>query len=108
VVVGSYLLQGIVGLTVTIPLFYLVGSYAAGGILLPMGYGQGPGQALNWGTIYQNYTMYPAFANGASFGLTVAAMGFVSASIGGVYYLNKLRRAGTAGPRWRTPRRSRI
>ena len=94
VVVGSYLLQGIVGLTVTIPLFYLVGSYAAGGILLPMGYGQGPGQALNWGTIYQNYTMYPAFANGASFGLTVAAMGFVSASIGGVYYLNKLRRAG--------------
>jgi len=94
VVVGSYLLQGIIGLTVTIPLFYLVGSYAAGGILLPMGYGQGPGQALNWGTIYQNYTMYPAFENGASFGLTVAAMGFVSASIGGVYYLNRLRRAG--------------
>lgn len=94
VVVGSYLIQGIVGLTVTISLFYLIGSYAAGGVLLPMGYGQGPGQALNWGTIFQNYTEYPAFAYGASFGLTVAAMGFVSASIGGVFYLNKLRRAG--------------
>lgn len=94
VVVGTYLLQGIVGLTITIPLFYLVGSYAAGGILLPMGYGQGPGQALNWGTIFQNYTEYPSFKYGASFGLTVAAMGFVSASIGGVLYLSKMRRAG--------------
>jgi len=94
VVVGSYLIQGIVGLTITIPLFYLIGSYAAGGILLPMGYGQGPGQALNWGTIFQNYTQYPAFAYGSSFGLTVAAMGFVSASIGGVLYLNRMRRAG--------------
>jgi len=94
VVVGTYLLQAIVGLVITIILFYLIGSYAAGGILLPMGFGQGPGQAYNWGSIYQNYTEYPAFNNGASFGLTIAAMGFISASIGGVYYLNKLRRAG--------------
>ncbi|MCQ2557757.1 MAG: hypothetical protein MJ135_01435 [Oscillospiraceae bacterium] len=92
--VGSYLIQGIVGLLITIPLFYILGSYAASGILLPMGYGQGPGQAYNWGTIFQNYTEYPAFANGASFGLTVAAMGFVSASVGGVFYLNRLRKAG--------------
>ena len=94
VVVGSYLLQALLGLAVTVVLFYLIGSYAAGGVLLPMGYGQGPGQAYNWGSIYQGYTEYPAFQNGASFGLTIAAMGFVSASVGGVYYLNKLRRAG--------------
>ena len=94
VVVGSYLLQGVVGLLITIVLFYGIGSYAAGGILLPMGYGQGPGQAYNWGSIFQGYTQYPAFENGASFGLTIAAMGFVSASVGGVLYLNKLRRAG--------------
>lgn len=91
VTVGSYLLQAVIGLAVTIPLFYLVGSFAAGGILLPMGYGQGPGQAFNWGTTYENQY---GFVNGASFGLTVAAMGFVSASVGGVYYLNKMRRAG--------------
>lgn len=94
VTVGGYLVQAVVGLVVTLILFYLVGSYAAGGILLPMGYGQGPGQAYNWGSIYQGYTEYPAFENGASFGLTIAAMGFVAASIGGVFYLNKLRRAG--------------
>ena len=94
VVVGSYLLQALLGLIITVVLFYAIGSYAAGGVLLPMGYGQGPGQAYNWGSIYQNYTEYPAFANGASFGLTIAAMGFVSASVGGVYYLNRLRRAG--------------
>ena len=94
VVVGTYLLQGLAGLAITVALFFLIGSYAAGGVLLPMGYGQGPGQALNWGSIYQNYTDFPAFENGASFGLTIAAMGFVSASIGGVYYLNKMRRAG--------------
>ena len=96
VVVGSYLLQAIVGLIITITLFYLIGSYAAGGLLLPMGFGQGPGQAYNWGSIYQNYTEYAAFENGSSFGLTIAAMGFISSSIGGVYYLNKLRKAGDA------------
>ena len=94
VVVGTYLLQAILGLIITITMFYLVGSYAAGGVLLPMGFGQGPGQAYNWGSIFQNYTEYPAFENGASFGLTIAAMGFIAASIGGVYFLNKLRRAG--------------
>ena len=94
VVVGTYLLQALVGLIITVSLFYLIGSYAAGGLLLPMGYGQGPGQAYNWGSIYQGYTEYPAFENGASFGLTIAAMGFVSSSVGGVYFLNKLRRKG--------------
>jgi len=94
ITVGGYLVQGVVGILITLTLFYLIGSYAGAGILLPMGYGQGPGQAYNWGSIYQNYTDYPAFENGASFGLTVAAMGFISASVGGVYYLNKLRRAG--------------
>ena len=94
VVVGSYLIQGLLGLCITIALFYLIGSYAAAGVLLPMGFGQGPGQAYNWGSIFQNYTEYPAFQNGASFGVTVAAMGFVCSSIGGVYFLGKMRRAG--------------
>ena len=94
VVVGSYLLQAVVGLSITITLFYLIGSYAASGVILPMGYGQGPGQAYNWGNIFQNYTEYPAFKNGASFGLTVSAMGFISASVGGIIYLNRMRRAG--------------
>lgn len=90
-VVSSYLLQGILGLLISIPLYYLLGSFFGSGLLLPMGYGQGPGQAYNWGRTYENLF---GFANGTSFGLTVAAMGFVSASIGGVIYLNILRRKG--------------
>jgi ESS family glutamate:Na+ symporter len=91
VTVGGYLIQALVGLLITLVLSYLLGSFAAGGLLLPMGYGQGPGQAFNWGNNYQN--LY-GFVNGSSFGLTVAAMGFVSACVGGVFYLNKMRLAG--------------
>jgi ESS family glutamate:Na+ symporter len=59
-----------------------------------MGFGQGPGQAYNWGHIYETATDYAAFPNGTSFGLTIAAVGFICASLGGVFYLNKLRRKG--------------
>ena len=91
ITVGGYLIQGIVGLLITLLLSYAVGCFAAGGVILPMGYGQGPGQAFNWGTIYEQQH---GFTFGSSFGLTVAAMGFVSACVGGVLYLNKMRRAG--------------
>lgn len=90
-VVNGYLLQAVLGLIVTIGLYYAIRSFYASGLLLPMGYGQGPGQAYNWG---HNYEMQWGFENGTSFGLAVAAMGFVSASVGGVIYLNWLRRKG--------------
>lgn len=92
VTVGGYLIQGIAGLLITIGFSYILKKcFPAGGLLLPMGYGQGPGQAFNWGTNYQNQY---GFTNGSSFGLTIAAMGFVSACVGGVYYLNIMRKAG--------------
>ena len=90
-VVCTYLLQAVLGLIVTIILFYLIGSFFASGLLLPMGYGQGPGQAYTWGHTYE--ASY-GFVNGTSFGLAVSSMGFVSASIGGVIYLSYLRRRG--------------
>ncbi|MBP5165800.1 MAG: hypothetical protein ILP09_00900 [Oscillospiraceae bacterium] len=90
-VVSGYLLQGVLGLAVTILCHYLLGSFWSSGMLLPMGYGQGPGQAYNWG---HNYEVLFGFEGGTSFGLTIAAMGFVSASVGGVIYLNRLRRKG--------------
>lgn len=93
-VVGTYLLQGLVGLAITLGLSFLIGNWASSGLLLPMGYGQGPGQAYNWGNIYESATTYPPFTAGASFGLTVAAMGFVSASIGGVVYLGVIKGKG--------------
>ena len=90
--VSSYLLQGILGLGITIiAALIMTDFFSASGILLPFGYGQGTGQALNYGTIYKNEY---GFTGGDHFGLTVAALGFLSASIGGVIHLNILRRKG--------------
>lgn len=90
--VSTYLLQGIFGLAVSIVAALVVsGFFSAAGMLLPFGYGQGTGQALNYGGIYEADF---GFEGGKSFGLTIAAFGFLSASFGGVIHLNILKRAG--------------
>ena len=90
--VSTYLLQGVLGLGITILAALVVESFfPAAGVLLPFGYGQGTGQAMNYGTIYETDF---GFVGGKSFGLTIAAMGFISASIGGVIHLYLLRRKG--------------
>ena len=84
--VATYLLQAVFGMGITIGLAFVVKEFfPAAGILLPFGYGQGTGQALNYGSIYESDY---GFIGGKSFGLTIAALGFLSASIGGVIYLN--------------------
>ncbi|MDY0346146.1 MAG: hypothetical protein RBQ70_00625, partial [Acholeplasma sp.] len=58
VIVSTYLLQGIIGIGITFILAYTfmpvfqTGPGLATGILLPFGFGQGPGQANNFGVIY--------------------------------------------------------
>ena len=90
--VASYLMQGVLGLGITLLAALIVKDiFAAAGVILPFGYGQGTGQALNYGNIYEQEH---GFIGGRSFGLTIAAMGFLSASIGGVIHLNILRRRG--------------
>jgi len=90
--VATYLLQALVGMLVCIVgAFFLDDLLEAAGLLLALGYGQGTGQAMNYGGIYE---LEYGFVGGKSFGLTVAAMGFLSASIGGVIHLNMLRRKG--------------
>jgi len=90
--VATYLLQAFVGMIICIiGAIFLKDLLEAAGLLLALGYGQGPGQAMNYGGIYEiDY----GFVGGKSFGLTVASMGFISASIGGVFYLNVLKRKG--------------
>ncbi|MDR0862827.1 MAG: hypothetical protein LBN30_08675 [Oscillospiraceae bacterium] len=92
IIVGSYLIQAIVGLIISIGLAYTVmpDMFKAAGILLPMGYGQGPGQANNVGTTYEAV----GFVGGRSFGLALAATGFLCACIVGVIGLNILARKG--------------
>ena len=90
--VSTYLLQAIVGMGITMVAALVInGFFEAAGILLPFGYGQGTGQALNYGSIYEADF---GFDGGKSFGLTIAAMGFISASIGGVIHLNVMRKRG--------------
>ena len=89
--VGTYLLQAFVGLVICIVAsFFLEDFLAASGILLALGFGQGTGQAMNYGSIYEGYGL----VGGKSFGLTIAALGFLCASFGGVIYLNILKRQG--------------
>mgnify|MGYP002733935098 CR=1 FL=1 len=90
--VATYLLQALVGMVVCmVASFFLEDLLEAAGLLLALGYGQGTGQAMNYGGIYE---MEYGFVGGKSFGLTVAAMGFLSASFGGVIHLNYLKRKG--------------
>ena len=93
---STYVIQGIVGLLVSI-IFFFLGErlFYAAGLLLPMGYGQGPGQALNFGKIFTGWAAEQGmdFA-GADFGLSIAAMGFIVGSLIGVIYMNILRRKG--------------
>lgn len=92
ITVNGYLIQGIVGLTLSLVLSFTIfpSLFHAAGLLLPMGFGQGTGQALNFGKIYEGL----GFENGATFGLSIAAIGFLIACIIGVIYLNVLKRKG--------------
>ena len=65
--VATYLLQGIVGMGITmIAALCVKDFFQAAGLLLPFGFGQGTGQALNYGGIYESDF---GFAGGRSFGL---------------------------------------
>lgn len=89
--VATYLLQAVLGLGITIIAAWILKDFfAAAGVLLPFGYGQGPGQALNYGYIYETQ----GFFGGKAFGLTIAGLGFLCASLGGVFHLIFLRRKG--------------
>ena len=89
--VSTYLLQGVFGLAITIIAgLFISNFFTASGMILPFGYGQGTGQAMNYGMMYES----EGFVGGKSFGLAIAALGFISASLGGVVHLNILKHKG--------------
>ena len=95
---GTYMLQAFVGLGITLVMFLLgrhgdkVVSYICG-LILPLAFGQGPGNALSWDI---NFTNTPAaqFTGNGSFGLSLASIGFVVASVFGVLYINIYKSRG--------------
>ncbi len=99
-IVGGYLIQGVLGvlLSVIVGLIFANSAVAKApysGIILPLGFGQGPGQAGNTGYIYETLTgefeQY-ALQGGRDFGLTVAAIGILVASVIGTIILNVVAR----------------
>ena len=90
--VATYLMQAILGMSITmlaVAIFAIPGLKRYGGVLLAFGFGQGTGQALNFGSSYEQSG---GFLNGSDFGLSIASLGFICAAIGGVIYLNVVRR----------------
>ena len=95
---GTYMLQAFMGLGITLVMFLLtrhsekITSYICG-LILPLAYGQGPGNALSWDI---NFTNTPAaqFAGNGSFGLSLASIGFVVASVFGVLHINISKKKG--------------
>ena len=84
---GTYMLQGFLGILISL-IFFWAGTnlFYDTGALLPLGFGQGPGNALSWDINFT--TMDNSFQGQGSVGLTIASIGFIVASIGGVVYIN--------------------
>lgn len=100
-IVSTYLVQGIVGLIISLGLAYTVmpNLFKASGLLLPMAYGQGPGQANNVGLTYENLSKAlgseELFFSGRTFGLSLSAMGYLCACVVGVIFLNIYNKRGS-------------
>ncbi|MDR1003111.1 MAG: hypothetical protein LBL82_07580 [Oscillospiraceae bacterium] len=89
-IVSTYLIQAIAGTVIAIALILTImpSFFSASGVLIAMGFGQGPGQANNVGTTYEQ----AGFAGGHSFALAIAAAGYLCACIVGVILVNILSR----------------
>ncbi len=90
IIVSTYLVQGTIGLVISLLLCNTIKKdmFPGSGILLAMGFGQGPGQANNVGATFEAAGMQ----GGRSYGLAIAACGYIVACTIGVIILNILRR----------------
>ena len=98
-ITSVYLLQAIIGFSISLLLAYtfLPGIFPPFGLLLPLGFAQGPGQAFAIGTSWELI----GFENGGNIGLSIATIGFLWAIIFGIPLLNflvrKRKRLGLIG-----------
>jgi len=87
-IVSGYLIQGIIGLSVVliIMVFFNPDIFIGLGLLLPLGFGQGPGQAFSIGSQWEKI----GFLSGGNIGLSIATIGFIWATIIGLPWMNYL------------------
>ncbi len=91
-IVGTYIIQAFVGLVISMILAATLfpDLFQSAGILLPLGFGQGTGQANNYGSLFEGL----GFTGGQSFALSIASVGFLVGGLVGVGYLNILKVKG--------------
>ena len=79
-IVSNYVVQGLLGFSLSLLFFYTIfpGTFPLSGLLLPLGFGQGPGQAYAMGKQWEEL----GFTYGGNMGLTIAAMGYIWACAG--------------------------
>lgn len=91
---STMLFQGIVGLIITIflGLTFMPELNMGTGIILPLAYGQGPQQARAAGYIWDMARIMAPWGEGSgqNYGLTIAAFGFIWASIPGIILVNMI------------------
>ena len=92
--ISTYLVQGIIGLTITFGLIFtfMPDLFAGTGLLPPLAFGMNPGIAY---TIGQNWELY-GFESGGIVGLTFSAAGFLAAYTTGILMVKKGVKNGEA------------
>ncbi|TFB14629.1 S-layer homology domain-containing protein [Filobacillus milosensis] len=87
-IVSTYLIQGIVGFGILLLLveWFYPDFFPGIGLLLPLGFGQGPGQAYSIGSQWEELGVI----GGGNLGLTIAGIGFIWATIIGIILMNIL------------------
>jgi ESS family glutamate:Na+ symporter len=88
IIVMTYLLQAVIGVTVVVVFFSDL--FLGAGLLLPLGFGQGPGLATSIGLGYAEGV--GNLIEGGALGATIASLGFVVGGTVGVAALNYLAR----------------
>src|SRR5680860_1867552 len=89
-IVAAYLIQAIIGFGISLALAYTIfpGLFPPFGLLLPLGFGQGAGEAYSIGYSWEAL----GFVNGGNIGLSIAMIGLVWSIIPGIPLLNFLVR----------------
>jgi ESS family glutamate:Na+ symporter len=82
IITSTYALQGFIGITLV--MLFFKNSFAGAGLLLALGFGQGPALAMNFGSMWSDYLGGHGVALGASF----AFLGFLWGGIVGVLAIN--------------------
>jgi ESS family glutamate:Na+ symporter len=84
VIVITYLFQAVIGVTIVI--LFFKNTFLGAGLLLPLGFGQGPGLATSIGGGYAEGV--GVLLDGGALGATIASIGFLVGGIVGVVALN--------------------